>query len=130
MGADYGVQSAGDASFGCPDNAVIDNKGRLWITTDGTSDCFDIADGLYAVETEGFLRGKPKRLFLAPIGAEVTGPCFTPDGKNLFLSIQHPAHEDEKGEDFVTRWPDFDAKLPPRPSVIVIRRKDGGIIGG
>ena len=130
MGSNYGLEQAGDAGFGCPDNAAIDNKGRLWITTDGSDDCFELADGLYAVETEGILRGMPKRLFLAPIGAEVTGPCFTPDGRNLFVSIQHPGHESEKGEEFITRWPDFDPELPPRPSVIVIRRKDGGIIGG
>lgn len=130
MGANYGMAQAVDNQFGCPDNAAIDNKGRLWITTDGTSDCFAVADGLYAIETEGYLRGLPKRLFLAPIGAEVTGPCFTPDGKNLFLSIQHPGHEDEKGDDFVTRWPDFDSERPPRPAVVVIRRKDGGQIGG
>jgi secreted PhoX family phosphatase len=131
MGSDYGISPLEDAQFACPDNAVFDPKGRLWITTDGSTDCFpDLADGFYAIEKDGVLRGQSRRLFLAPIGAEVTGPCFSPDGKSLFLSIQHPGHVDEVEDEFVTRWPDFDANTPPRPSVIVIRRTDGGIIGG
>ena len=55
-----------------PDNAVIDPQGRLWITTDGASEVLGIGDGIYAVETQGMNRGKAKRLFIAPIGAEVT----------------------------------------------------------
>jgi len=31
-------------------------------------------------------------------------------------------------EDPATRWPDFEPNMPPRPSVLVIRRKDGGRI--
>ncbi len=31
-----------------------------------------------------------KRFLVAPKGSETTGTYFTPDGKNMFLSIQHP----------------------------------------
>ena len=55
--------------------------------------------------------------------------------KAFFLSVQHPSADatedwDEFGrkstfDDPATRWPDFDDKMPPRPSVIQITRKDG-----
>jgi secreted PhoX family phosphatase len=65
--------------------------------------------------------------FRAPVGAEVAGPCFTPDGESLFLSVQHPAKDGAKSyagferassfEDAATHWPDFDPALPPGASV-------------
>ncbi len=126
-GAKYG-ESIPEAYFACPDNAVIDPQGRLWITTDGASKVLGIADGIYAIGTEGEHRGGAKRLFSAPEGAEVTGPSFSPDGKSLFLSIQHPGkHKDGR---LTNRWPDFKQDRPARPSVVVIRREDGGVIGG
>ncbi len=77
--------------------------------------------------------------FRAPVGAEVCGPAFTPDDETLFLSVQHPATDGTmhyKGferestfEDPATRWPDFNEKMPPRPSVVVITKKGGGKIG-
>ena len=88
--AQYGSTVEHDAMFACPDNAAVDPQGRLWITTDGSQEVLGIGDGIYAVETKGRRRGQPCRLFSAPKGAEVTGPCFSPDGKTLFLSIQHP----------------------------------------
>lgn len=112
----------------CPDNAAIDPLGRLWVTTDGSEEVLGIADGVYAVETTGRRRGELRRLFSAPMGAEVTGPCFAPDGRTLFVSVQHPGKY-PSGK-MTNLWPDFDPRLPARPSVVVIRRLDGGIVGG
>jgi secreted PhoX family phosphatase len=73
-----------------------------------------------------------KHFFQVPIGAEMCGPEFTPDDKTLFLAVQHPAADGVKDPSFdkpATRWPDFQRNMPPRPSVVVVTKEDGGIIG-
>ena len=113
-----------------PDNVAFDPKGRIWIATDGQDDAAGFADSIYAAETQGPARGVTRCFFNAPRGAEICGPEFTPDGRTLFLAIQHPA--DEKGSTFddpSTRWPDFAPGVPPRSSVIAITRDDGAEIG-
>ena len=58
------------------------------------------------------------------------GPEFTPDGKTLFLAIQHPAEEAGSTYDKPsTRWPDFKPGVPPRSAVLAVTREDGGEIG-
>jgi secreted PhoX family phosphatase len=125
----YGIAEGSD-KLGCPDNACVDPQHRLWISTDGSEDSMGFCDGLYAVETKKPFRGFVRRFFSAPRGAEVTGPCFHPSGKELFLSIQHPGFTSDGAEQSHTSWPDFSKDMPPRPSVVCIRRKDGGVIGG
>lgn len=130
-GARYhpGVAAEG-AWLSSPDNCAFDNSGRLWIATDqGTAwQRNKIPDGVYACDLAGPGRALT-RLFLAcPVGAEAAGPCFTPDGKTLFLSVQHPG-EGTTFDDPSTRWPDFKAGTPPRPSVVAITKIDGGEFG-
>jgi secreted PhoX family phosphatase len=36
-------------------------------------------------------RDSLKRMMVGPAGCELTGPYFTPDGKTLFVNIQHPS---------------------------------------
>ncbi|MGE0117052.1 MAG: PhoX family phosphatase [Dongiaceae bacterium] len=127
-GAKYGGAVSANGWFACPDNIAFDPQGRLWIATDGAPD-FNIADGLYAVEVDGPNRAVPRLLYAAPMDAEVCGPCFTPDGQTLFVAVQHPAEASETLEKASTRWPDFDPKIPPRPSIVVITRDGGGEIG-
>ncbi|MDP1627179.1 PhoX family phosphatase [Parvibaculum sp.] len=128
--------------FTCPDNMAVDPKGRLWVATDqgsGWDASSGSADGLYALATVGEKRGLARRIFRAPIGAEVCGPCFTPDGTTLFLAVQHPGADGTKNykgferdstfEDPATRWPDFEPGMPPRPSLLVITAKNGGPVG-
>lgn len=124
-----GITDAG--YFAQPDNLVFDPKGRLWIATDG-SDEVGLADGLWACCVTGPERATTRHFFSVPIGGEMTGPCFTPDGDTLFLSIQHPGSGGESSFDTPsTRWPAaMDSAMPPRPSVVVVTRKGGGPIGG
>jgi secreted PhoX family phosphatase len=111
-----------------PDNVAFDPKGRIWITTDGQEDAAGFNDSLYAATTSGPSRGATRCFFTAPEGAEVCGPEFTPDGKTLFLAVQHPG-EGSTYDKPSTRWPDFRPDLPPRGSVLAITKNDGGEIG-
>ena len=47
-------------------------------------------NGCFVMETGGPQRGLLKQLASGPNGCEVCGCEFTPDGRTLFLSIQHP----------------------------------------
>ena len=128
--------------FACPDNCAVDPAGRLWVSTDQGGNwnrASGSADGVWALETEGAGRATGKMFFRVPVGAEMCGPCFTPDGKTLFVAVQHPASDGTRDyagfersstyEDPATRWPDFRDGVPPRPSVVVITKQDGGVIG-
>jgi len=128
-GAKYNASVSSNGWLSNPDNCAFDSKGRLWIATDGAPKS-GIADGVWATDVEGDGRMLTKRFFAAPRGAELCGPCFTPDDRTFFAAVQHPA--DEKNSTFAnpsTRWPDFRDDMPPRPSVVVITKADGGVIG-
>lgn len=120
--------------FTDPDNIGIDPSGRLWITTDGPPDA-GFNDALYAMDTEGPGRALPRLFYLPPVGSEVCSPAFTPDGTTMFISVQHPGElRLEDGDDATsiadagTAWPDFTGG-PARPSLVVLTREDGGIVG-
>jgi len=132
-GARYGKGTSENGWLAWPDNCAFDGKGRIWIATDGMPTTKKVGDGLFAADILGPNRAAPKRFYRAPAGAEVCGPCFTPDNTTVFLAIQHPG---EGGRDTpstfeqpITRWPDFKDGMPPRPSVVAIVKKGGGMIG-
>jgi uncharacterized protein len=130
-GARYSSPVTANGWLAAPDNVAFDPKGRIWISTDGQDDWAGFNDSLYGATVSGPNRGAPRAFFNGPTGCEICGPCFTPDGRTLFLSIQHPG--DDKGSTFEnpsTRWPDFKGDMPPRSSVLAITRSDGGDIGG
>lgn len=141
VGALWHPDTSADGWFAAPDNCAIDAQGRLWIATDqgnAWSQGTGRLDGLYALETEGAKRGLPRLFYQVPIGAEMCGPCFTPDGETVFVAVQHPATDGVKNwkpfgrestyENPATRWPDFKPDMPPRPAVVGIRKKGGGKI--
>jgi secreted PhoX family phosphatase len=134
VGATFSSETTKNGWFGMPDNTVIDGRGRLWIATDGNNvKATGRADGLWALETEGESRGTARHFFRAPTGAELCGPCFTPNDETLFVAVQHPGEaEDGAPSSFekpASRWPDFKDGMPPRPSVLAITKRGGGRIG-
>ncbi len=142
VGGQYHADTSANGWFACPDNVAVDNHGRLWVGTDqgeNWAKASGTADGIWAVETDGELRGLSRMFYRNPVGAEICGPFFTPDDKALFISVQHPATDGvdqykpfgklSTFEEPATRWPDFKPGMPPRPSVIVITKKDGGVLG-
>lgn len=129
IGATWNPLVSEQGWFGSPDNCAMDPSGRLWVATDGNPGT-GAADGVWAMETDGERRGTSRAFFRAPIGAEVCGPRFSDDGKTLFVAVQHPGDGDGATyESPTTRWPDFDENTPPRPSILAIRKTDGGVIG-
>ena len=127
-GARYGAPVTANGWIAAPDNLAFDPKGRIWISTDGQDDAAGFNDSLYCATTSGPARGATRCFFTSPLGSEVCGPEFTPDGKTLFIAVQHPGD----GSTFdkpSTRWPDFRNDLPPRGAVIAVTKADGGEIG-
>ena len=75
---------------------------------------------------------KLRRFLVAPLGAEVTGLTETPDGRTLFVNIQHPGENTKPGGVAESLWPGnkgYGRPGRPRSATIVITRDDGGVIG-
>ncbi|MBV7409914.1 PhoX family phosphatase [Maritimibacter sp. DP1N21-5] len=106
--------------FNSPDGMAFDASGMLWIQTDGD----DSNEGDFAGQGNNqMLVGNPEtgeiaRFLTAPNGAEVTGLCWSLDGKTAFVGIQHPGGS----------WPDGNGL--PRSSVIAVWRTDGNVVVG
>lgn len=142
IGARFNPATGPNGWFACPDNLAVDPSGRLWVATDqggAWAKVSGTADGVWALATEGAERGTGAMFYRVPAGAEMCGPCFTPDGETLFVAVQHPGTDGALDfaphgrastfEDPMTRWPDFRDGMPPRPSVVALRKAGGGRIG-
>lgn len=142
IGAMWNPATTQNGWFACPDMLATDGQGRLWIGTDQGANwkkASGTADGIWAVDTKGAARGTSRMFFRVPVGAEMCGPVFTSDDRTLFCAVQHPAVDGPEHwapfgrkstfADPATRWPDFKPDMPVRPSVVVITKQDGGVIG-
>lgn len=72
-----------------------------------------------------------KRFLVGPKQCEITGVDTTPDGRTLFVGIQHPG-ESGAPDAPSSNWPQSqtgNASGRPRSGVAVITRADGGIVG-
>ena len=127
----------GDA-FGCPDGLWTDARGVLWIQTDMSTSAMGKGDlallGNNAMLAADVRTGDIRRFLTGPAGCEITGATATPDGRTMFINIQHPGESPSEKSDpeaprKVSNWPDFRADGRPRSATVVIRKNDGGVIG-
>ncbi|WP_332776510.1 PhoX family protein [Polaromonas sp.] len=80
---------------------------------------------------------KLKRFLVGPADCEITGLCETPDGKAMFVNIQHPGETTSQANvtnpaKYTSQWPanvGYGAGKRPRSATIVITKNDGGRIG-
>ncbi|AMC35072.1 PhoX family protein [Janthinobacterium sp. B9-8] len=80
---------------------------------------------------------KLKRFLVGPKDCEITGLCETPDGKAIFINIQHPGEGTALANiadptKYTSQWPanaGYGAGKRPRSATIVITKNDGGRIG-
>jgi secreted PhoX family phosphatase len=129
----------GDQDFSSPDGLVFSQAtGLLWIQTDDgaytdVTNCMMLVgrpgmvgdgakrtltyprSGLADLVVDTYVGKAPtadtlKRFLVGPKGAEITGCCETPDGKALFINIQHPGENTLQADiadpsKYESRWP-------------------------
>lgn len=127
----------GDA-FGAPDGLWVDRRGVLWIQTDVPTAW--LGRGPFAgLGNNQMLAADPvarevRRFLTGPRGCEITGATGTPDGRTLFVNVQHPGEtpgerSDPSSPKAFSTWPDGPGGGRPRSATVAIRRADGGLIG-
>ncbi|NSL55328.1 PhoX family protein [Uliginosibacterium aquaticum] len=80
---------------------------------------------------------KLKRFLVGPYDQEITGVCESPDGKTLFVNVQHPGEGSVVANiadpsKYTSQWPSnagYGAGKRPRSATVMITRNDGGLIG-
>ena len=153
-----------DQDFSSPDGLWFSRRtGICWIQTDDgaytdRTHCMMLAglpgrvgDGGRKVLDNGgspvttCVGGRPspstlKRFLVGPSDCEITGVTETPDGRTLFVNIQHPGETISKATigdagAYVSHWPGNVGYGPggalarPRSATIAITKEDGGLIG-
>ncbi|MDO7842352.1 PhoX family protein [Sphingomonas immobilis] len=145
--------------FGIPTNVTGLNTPILWIETDDgaytdVTNCMLLAaipgkvgDGTTktitntiggATGTQSTRVGKApgttlRRILVGPKECELTGITSTPDGRSLFVNIQHPG-ENGNPAAISSSWPATQTGAAtgssrPRSATIVITKTDGGVVG-
>lgn len=124
-----------DQIHNSPDGLWFDKDGRLWIQTDISESAMNKGD--YAqFGNNQMLCADPRtqtlrRFLVGPLGQEITGVVTTPDGKTMFVNVQHPGAT-TSADDFAAgkltgTWPNQGRY--PRSATLVITKEDGGVIG-
>lgn len=146
--------------FSSPDGLWFARNGLLWIQTDDgaytdVTNCMLLAavpgkvgdggkktinnvDGASTKSVDTYVGAtlgetNLRRFLVGPKECEITGLAETPDGKALFVNIQHPGESTAPNfgnpASFGSHWPDG-GNARPRSATIVITKNDGGQIGG
>ena len=150
-----------DQDFSSPDGLAFSKAtGICWIQTDDgaytdVTNCMMLAglpgqvgDGKKvtlaygATNVDTFVGKTPtadtlKRFLVGPVDCELTGIAETPDGKTLFVNIQHPGEGTAQANladptKYTSQWPGnagYGSGKRPRSATIVITKNDGGRIG-
>ncbi|MFN5049059.1 PhoX family protein [Roseateles sp.] len=133
----------GSADYGAPDGLWFDPFGRLWVQTDQQGDGGGnwVNIGANSMVCADPATGETRRFLTGPNHCEVTGVTMSPDGKTLFVGVQHPGEDSTfSNPTQYSNWPqgqwsfasDGVTPLPagrPRSGVVVITKDDGGVIG-
>jgi uncharacterized protein len=124
--------------YACPDGLAFDSRGLLWIQTDAHASQMYQGE-LVNVGSNQMLAcdvrtGETRRFLTGPANCEITGCCWTPDGRTMFINVQHPGETPSDRSDPETpakfsSWPNLPPGGRPRSATVVIRRADGGTIG-
>jgi len=110
-----GTASYKVANTAVPTNGDVDQEVTTFVGKDATSSTL-------------------KRFLVGPKGCEITGITETPDGKTIFVNIQHPGENTVDADistpaNYESHWPATNATDRPRSSTIVITKNDGGVVG-
>ncbi len=124
--------------FGSPDTIAFCPQGLLWIGVDTSTGSLNKGEyerlgnnQLMACDTRS---GEVRRFLTGPVNCEITGATWTPDGRTLFINVQHPGENPggRNDADAPTRfstWPEGPGAARPRSATVAIQRLDGGVIG-
>ncbi len=150
-----------DNDFSSPDGLVFSKAtGLCWIQTDDgayvdVTNCMLLAavpgavgDGAKktlnygSVSVEAPVGKAPtaatlKRFYVGPYDCEVTGLCETPDGKVMFINIQHPGDGTAAADladpaKYTSQWPSnegYGAGKRPRSATVMITKNNGQRVG-
>ena len=130
------------------DNAMTDRSNAMMLAAapgrQGDGGFLALDYGETNVVTHLGARPQPselKRFMVGPVDQEVTGLAETPDGRVLFVNVQHPGLGTPIGspagpERYTSHWPGNMGYGPggdlarPRSATVMITKDDGGRIGG
>jgi uncharacterized protein len=124
--------------YACPDGIAFDARGLLWIQTDNSASAMNKGEmariGNNQMLACDVRTGDTRRFLTGPTHCEITGAAWTPDGTTMFVNVQHPgetpsARSDPAAPAKYSNWPDYKPGGRPRSATVVVRKRDGGVIG-